>query len=189
MDQVNLFNGNLSLKVPIGGNFPVDGALSYHFMLSYNSKVWDYHEAVPAGATHPAYFQSLPDRNSNAGLGWMISLGRLITVDPEHPDPIPGFPYLVWVAPDGSSHKFGPLSKPGDVRTNGYYYTGDGTYLRLYQSDADHIRIEFPDGTVQEFLQWLGKWQLVRVHDHVVDSQGNYVNWLNINYDMPNPVP
>lgn len=191
IDQVNLFNGNLSLSLPIGGNFSVDGALTYHFVLAYNSKVWDYHKAVEASNTHPAYYQSLPDRNSNAGLGWMLSLGRLITKDPEGAEnpPPDAFPYLVWVAPDGSPHQFGPVFKGGDVRQTGYYYTTDGTYLRLHQSDSVHIRIEFPDGTIQEFVQSGGIWRLVQIHDHVVDSQGNSVNWVDINYDLPDPFP
>jgi hypothetical protein len=42
IDNVNVFNGNLVLNIPIGQRYQVNGALSYGLVLNYNSKVWDY---------------------------------------------------------------------------------------------------------------------------------------------------
>jgi len=41
LDVVNLFNGGLSLTVPLGPSFPVGGGFSYSFRLTYSSQVWD----------------------------------------------------------------------------------------------------------------------------------------------------
>ena len=76
VDNVNLFNGNLTLTIPIGGSYPVGGGLSYGLTLVYNSNVWDFQESDD-GMGH-SYQQALPQRNSNAGLGWLLTLGRLL---------------------------------------------------------------------------------------------------------------
>lgn len=40
--------------------------------LTYNSKVWDYEEIALRSL-------AVPTRRSNAGMGWLVSLGRIIT--------------------------------------------------------------------------------------------------------------
>src|SRR4029453_7643920 len=43
IDTVNGFNGNLSLRIPIGAGYPVGGLMgSYSFSLNYNSYVWNH---------------------------------------------------------------------------------------------------------------------------------------------------
>jgi hypothetical protein len=37
VDSVNLFNGALTLTLPIGGSYPVNGGFSYGLKLTYNS--------------------------------------------------------------------------------------------------------------------------------------------------------
>jgi len=37
IDNVNIFNGNLAIVLPIGMSYPADGGLSYQLTLSYNS--------------------------------------------------------------------------------------------------------------------------------------------------------
>jgi hypothetical protein len=48
---VNLYNGNLTLALPLGGSYPVGGPLSYGIVLQYNSGVW---ELVDAPACPPS---------------------------------------------------------------------------------------------------------------------------------------
>ncbi len=43
-DTINVFNGNLSLAVPLGMSYPVASGFSYGFSLHYNSNVWDFVE-------------------------------------------------------------------------------------------------------------------------------------------------
>ena len=40
VDNINLFNGNLVVTLPLGQRFPAGGALSYGLTLVYNSEVW-----------------------------------------------------------------------------------------------------------------------------------------------------
>src|SRR5258708_9505061 len=71
IDSINTFNGNLSLQIPIGPAYPVNGGFAYRLSLVYNSKVWDY-ELV--GASNRA----VPNRDSNAGMGWtLVPFGQL----------------------------------------------------------------------------------------------------------------
>src|SRR5215218_4554735 len=79
-DTVNLFNGNLVLTIPIGGSYPVSGGLAYGLTLAYNSNVWDFQQDDVN-----VYTQALPNRRSNAGLGWRLSMGELLEpLDPQN---------------------------------------------------------------------------------------------------------
>jgi hypothetical protein len=53
IDQVNLFNGNLSLTIPIGPRFPVGGGLTYGLTLVYNSNVWKIDSRTQTGDPAP----------------------------------------------------------------------------------------------------------------------------------------
>lgn len=44
IDFVNLFNGGLTLRIPLGQTYPVGPNLSYGLSLSYSSNGWDYEE-------------------------------------------------------------------------------------------------------------------------------------------------
>jgi hypothetical protein len=39
LDQVNLFNGNLMLNLPLGGGYSLGGGLTYGLTLGYNSSL------------------------------------------------------------------------------------------------------------------------------------------------------
>jgi RHS repeat-associated protein len=152
IDTVNTFQGNVSLQLPIGPTYPVGGNLGYALSLTYNAKVWDYE-------THNGAPYATPNRRSNAGLGWLLSLGRLIL-------PESGTNHLenwIYEMPDGSEHVFWDALHQGDavlpasgtIRKAGY--TRDGSYLRLLARDFDHdgnddlIEIESPDGLIRSF--------------------------------------
>jgi len=57
LDVVNGFNGNLTIRIPLGQSFPVGGLMgSYSFSLVYNSNVWS-HVVIDngdSGSTSPA---------------------------------------------------------------------------------------------------------------------------------------
>src|SRR5215212_6124277 len=78
VDSVNLFNGNVIITVPIGIEYPAH-AFSYRFQLVYNSKAWtrqyDYSDEHPCSDL--SCVVSRPHRQSNAGVGWRLSFGRL----------------------------------------------------------------------------------------------------------------
>src|SRR5215217_4730149 len=76
LDHVNTFNGNLVAAIPVGMRYPLDGGLTYGLSLTYNSKVWDFEDL-------DGYQRSSPGRRGNAGMGWLLTMGRL--VDPNDP--------------------------------------------------------------------------------------------------------
>jgi hypothetical protein len=175
IDNVNLFNGSLTLTIPLGQRYPVGGTLSYGLTLIYNSNPWYFQDDATFNPN--VYTEGLPNPCSNAGLGWRVSLGRL------NPPCVPisedstktGRP--IYEAPDGSEHIFYPTLHEGDpveVGVTGQLgYTRDGSYLRLHlattnpgDSTGD---LFFPDGTVHHFQS---DGQLMQMKD----AFGNQVN-------------
>jgi hypothetical protein len=130
VDQVNLFNGNLVLTLPIGPAYPVGGQLSYRLTLTYNSNVWDFQERFTSSTS---YVQALPHRRSNAGMGWAVGFGR---IEPPFA-PTNDSNHYLYVGEDGNEHLFYPTlheGDPEDAPVSGVtetLYSRDGSYLRL----------------------------------------------------------
>src|SRR5215212_9871859 len=55
IDNINLFNGNLVVNIPLGGKYPVGGNLSYSLTLFYNSNLWTQTELGGLGAVDYDY--------------------------------------------------------------------------------------------------------------------------------------
>lgn len=160
VDQVNLFNGNLMLSIPIGGSYSVNGGLSYGLVLTYNSKLWDmYGRSDNVGS----YEFAEPYRYSNAGFGWRLSLGEL-----------EGNTYI---GSDGGQHTFYDSPRVGGTASSGYLYTRDGSYLRLWQQSSTSWQVQFPDGTKHTFTRATtsSPWRLTNVLDP-------YSNYLAVSY-------
>ncbi|HSL81912.1 MAG TPA: hypothetical protein VLF66_04000, partial [Thermoanaerobaculia bacterium] len=139
LENVDLFNGNLTLTIPIGGSYPVGPELSYGLTLVWTGNLWQWEERPALEGN--SYLQAEPrsaSRNA-AGLGWELSLGRLLdAADPANPHG--GANYQ---SPDQALHPLGSAgTSPNVVRSR------DGTYLRHTQSAA---KVESPDGTVRLF--------------------------------------
>lgn len=143
-DHVNLYNGNLTLTIPIASG-KVGGALDYNLTLVYNSTAWSFKTE-----NQPNYgerTQAEPNRKSNAGMGWMLSLGAIYAPDtPWYNDDKDNYLY---VAPDGSEHFFNSQLYPQGGQTS-RFFTNDGTYLRM-RAEGGGFKIEFPDGLVHTF--------------------------------------
>lgn len=163
LDTVNTFQGNLSLHLPIGPTYPVNGDLSYGLKIAYNSKVWDYE-------TYAGKPRAIANRRSNAGLGWLLSLGRLIP--PSNGTNDTGD--WVYETPDAGDHSFystlhaGEAATPLSGNVKRVAYTRDGSYLRLLIRDfnndnnPDVIEVEFPDGIVRSFNPTTGNLTTIR---------------------------
>ncbi|HMB52217.1 MAG TPA: hypothetical protein VKU40_02800, partial [Thermoanaerobaculia bacterium] len=164
-DRLNLFNGNLTLALPIGDGYPVSSHFSYELVLAYNSLAWDFEEAT-AGAGAPVAAQ--PTAASNAGFGWDLSLGRLLAPGvPGNPDPT-----WAYVGPDGRRHLFYGSLNDGAVVEPGALYSRDGSYLRLDSEDASTRVLRHPDGRYRRFVEANGEWRIDRFGDH----RGAYVD-------------
>ncbi|MCP3982329.1 MAG: hypothetical protein GY716_23755, partial [bacterium] len=143
LDQVSLFNGALTVQIPIGGSYPLGGGLGYSLRLSYSSKFWNFEQMAPSGAV-----RSLPNRYDNVGVGWFFGLGRLVPNENPSSDTLAS----QYRSPDGGVHAFYTTLHPGDESEDGVYYTKDSTYLRLKVPvpGGDFI-LEFPDGSIHTF--------------------------------------
>ena len=161
LDAVSPFNGNLTIRLPIGQTYPVNGNLAYQLALVYNSQVWE-HE------TYDEETVAIPARGNNAGLGWSLHLGRLNPPSLEFNSlPSPDFNRNTYLAPDGSFHTFYPTLHEGEPATPGVEYTRDGSYLRLKTATR---QVEHGDGTVHTFSS-LTNGYLTRMEDRF----GNFV--------------
>ncbi|HEY0157368.1 MAG TPA: hypothetical protein VGF28_08800, partial [Thermoanaerobaculia bacterium] len=153
LDAINAFNGNLTVTIPVGQEYSIGGGLSYQLRLSGNGMVWDSEERVDLGNAgiscgktgNDSCVSAFPNRRSNAGLGWTISLGRLFP--PREQTNASG----VWEyeSPDGGVHSF--YEKFNNTYTDGARYTSDGSYLRMKQNGTQYL-IEFPTGEVHTFV-------------------------------------
>lgn len=174
IDHVNLLNGNVIVTLPIGLTYPVGGNVSYSLKLVYNSKVWDFQHAI---YNNESYLEALPDRLSNAGMGWSLSLGRLLEPDDAENDLSPDWAYA---GSDGGLHVFystlhvgdnESATDPSDYTT----YTRDGSFLRMRRLSISSREIDFPDGTIQAFQHVNGRWRLTQIRDR-------FGNALNVGY-------
>ena len=150
----------MTLSLPIGAPYPVNGGFSYGLKLVYNSSPWLFKTvkySIPPDFHEISRTQAYPNPCSNAGLGWRVSFGRM---DP--PCQVPdssGFPPSgpLYQDENGTDHIFYPTLHPGDADdaavggVSDVEYTRDGSYLRLKVYTAGYREIEFPDGSVRRF--------------------------------------
>jgi hypothetical protein len=163
LDSINTFNGNLVVRLPIGGTYTTGPDLGYSLVLTNNSRVWDYEYVAVSDTEHRR--RAIPETESNGGLGWVLSLGRLIPPLAET-FTTPGHNWI-YFGPDGSQHEFFPRLRPADpAGSASVLFTNDGSYLRLtlnVQTNPDvRHRVDFPDGTGHEFLGTSGRLTEIR---------------------------
>jgi RHS repeat-associated protein len=141
IDSVSVLNGNVTLTIPIGMAYPAGGGLTYALTLTYNSKVWDIEERSGFTPTAP-YVQALPNRRANAGMGWQLSMGKLVPPGDPTNNALPVS--WVYVAPDGAEHVlYGSQSATG--------FSKDGSFLRFRHLANNEHELDFPDGTIHKF--------------------------------------
>ena len=200
LDTVNTFNGNLTLRIPIGQSYATGGGFSYGLTLAYNSQIWDLdrsneHPPDPACGLSWAT-RAWPMIDANAGLGWKLSLGELYGPNDLHPDShalaVHKGPGWLYAAPDGSRHKLvttlhpGVPDHPADDPAEGpqpenpeasrddvVFYSRDSSYLRLQVVDASAVIVETPDGWVRELERYdaqLNRWRVTRIMDRLAFS-------------------
>ena len=170
LDTIDIASGSTAVTIPIGPRFSVNGGLSYGLTLVHSSLVWEFKEInvdVDADDETPLCFWKAPGDasqgsipcvglwgrpvTSNAGLGWTLTMGRLIDpTDIWNPDERA----WVFVGADGSRHEFscGLLNSPCESgQDHVFQYPKDGAHLRMRVLDVSHKAIDFPDGTTYVF--------------------------------------
>jgi hypothetical protein len=162
VDSVNLLNGNLIAHIPLGSGFATDGQFKYQLTLVYNGKVWDYVRSKdPLQTDSPWYTSAHPNWRSNAGVGWRLSLGRLIG----RSNSTSNSAAYIYEGPSGAEHTFlGSSGLPGSTEDQ-YLYTHDQSRLRLKRLDASTREVQFPNGDVHTFRVECGDWRLREMRD------------------------
>jgi YD repeat-containing protein len=174
LDSVNMLNGNLTVTLPIGQRYSVGGSFGYQFQLVYNSKVWDYIDWIE-GPHH--WILAEPNLRSNAGVGWRISLGKLLSPTDAtmmYPSAIAGFTYE---SPYGDEHPFTGrlLNETGAaIPDANVLFSADGR-LRLVKVTDTERYIEFPSGEKHTFHLENDSWHLKRQEDR-------FGNWVAVTY-------
>ncbi len=220
LDSVNLLNGNLTLNIPLGQDYPVGSTLSYGLGLVYNSNIWEAleenrHECeqqTQGGANQwIKFYPKTLDRLSNAGPGWMVSLGRF------QPDGWEYFtvnkPPFTYVGADGSRHGLHPELhlKSGEPTQANVFYATDGSFLRMFDqatcastpgNGGTCRRLEFPDGSYQEFhkvgaeaddfrptliADAFGNQITVTYHDHSWVITDDHLRTQRVDFDPATP--
>lgn len=167
-DRVNLFNGTMTMNLPVGPTYHVNGALSYRFMASYATNTWQTEdsEAPDGNGDFRDVHYTIPSEHDNAGFGWVVTLGSIIET------PLGRLAYL---APDGGQHEFydqlHPLDPYEPVDNNAVRYTTDGTYLRL-KVIASIYEIDFPNGEIHSF----------DASRRLTGIQDQFGNWVHVTY-------
>jgi RHS repeat-associated protein len=195
LDRLNLFNGNLSVELPLGKSYPVGPEFNFELGLTYNSKLWDHDEktCVQSFPTQTiVYYLPVPDRLSNAGPGWTLSAGMLL--EPSLSNPVNPGGRWVYVSPDGGQHAFFDRLHPGYPATPNFdvRYSNDSSYLRMKVVEGSQCRdvagttntcrvVEQTDGKVREFREFgIFDWRLVRIKDpsnNTVDIDYGATTW------------
>jgi RHS repeat-associated protein len=154
VDAVNLFNGNLTLSLPIGGSYPVGGSgttggLAYALGLHYNAHAWEFEEG-PYDLEGQPTTTAFPDPHQNAGMGWSVTLGRLHA-------PMSGrfntSTQWLLVESDGTRRAFAATLHDGETPVTNVFYTRDGSYLRMKKTASPPYKweVESPSGLVRIF--------------------------------------
>jgi len=206
VDEVSLFNGQLTLRLPIGQRLPVNGGLGYQLLLSYSSSAWEAwaqsctesdppEEGKPTGGDPPEVptvgcADLYPKPVSNAGLGFRVSLGALF--HPAHGNP---FVTSRWIYsdPSGAEHALYPRLHPDDVQDTGdpaneptdrfetVMYTRDGSFARVQcpQLLNGNCTVELPNGDQHVFVNYGD----ATIPDYrLTQMLDRFGNWIFVSY-------
>ncbi len=194
LDNVSLFNGNLTVAIPIGQEYPVGGGFSYRFTLHYNSNAWTYETNTVPSFDPNRYWEYTerighPAIDSNAGIGWSMHFGMVLPPQSNLPLALRWQNTVnqwLYVDSDGSQHYFYQQLHEGENDgSTSTLYTRDGSYLRLTEVDADNVLIEYPDGTKHHF--WRGPfvnhpWWPTKIEDRFGNSLDFSINFNGVDW-------
>lgn len=166
-DRIDLFNGNLSIRLPLGIQYPVTEDLKYQFALHYSSAVWD---RQPVGDA----VRLTPSQLFNAGLGWYVGFGEVLAPNTKK-NPTGTW---IFVDPDGASHVFYSTIRPGAAESDPedrIRYTRDGSALRLRIVDSTSVVVDGEGGLSRHYAITGGEWRLTAVRNAY--GAGITVSW------------
>jgi len=168
VDKIGMFDGSLKVNIPMGPVYHVNGGLEYSLKLFYNNQIWDLYNKTriiwPEGQEpiEIPYVEAYPTHRSNAGVGWLVSLGKIFDSGTAYNSK----DEWIYESPDGHDHEIGNLDT-----VNNTDYSHDGTYLRAKRTGVTEVSIEFPDGTIHWFDRYsTDDWRLRSTRDRFGNS-------------------
>ena len=166
LDNINAFNGNNVITLPLTLNYPVSNNLTYTLSVVYNSKAWDYRYYVDEFSTDGFRHEGQPNLRSNAGVGWRVSMGRLLaptqyTASGQYREDVHGWLYE---GPSGDEHQLSAGSY-GSTPTSSTTFSSDGVYLRMVVVNSTTRTVEFPNGQIHTFSLQRNVWRLAKISD------------------------
>lgn len=168
IEDINLQNGNLGLKIPLASLPPMPGGkLGFTVHAFYNSKLWDAtveERMIPAppahGGTATFYGVSVPTPSNLGGwrLGGAYSLEGDVALNdykfnsgnysPEQ-QLLQGYHQTFFVTPDGARHEMRPLNVAGYNGNMGMFFgyvkdspMSTGQPMTYYSVDGSYIRMK-----------------------------------------------
>jgi YD repeat-containing protein len=178
VDNVNLFNGNVTISIPLGPAYQVGPTFSYRFQLTFNSKSIS-EESWPCDDHTCTKIH--PSLGSNAGLGWRLSMGQLLA-----PTGFSNFnnlyrgDFYVYESPSGAEYKFRTAGEDGpEILFSDAGEDEPLPQLRMRKLNETVREIEFPNGEIHRYVKTKSSggtprvaiWRLVSMRDRLnVDS-------------------
>ncbi len=150
LDSVNLYNGALSVNIPLGGQYPLNGGYSYGFSLYFSSDMW-FEDSITCSGNPPPTFEfaePFQRRPLLAGFGWALTPGPELLNGPSNS--------YDFITSDGASHRF-EFDQPDDTVST----TTDGSYLRLRRLNSS-FEVDYPNGNVAVFDLGSGRLSSIR---------------------------
>ncbi len=147
-DSVNLYNGGLSLAIPLGPPLIAGADLSWQLALHYSSKFWSWDRRRNGKECQGKGFIV---GDAHAGLGWTFKLPHIYLRQQHHPGTGDSTYFLDSViTPDGARHQLRRCLEGWDCRNGDpeevyvggrfreYWYAADGSDWRVYREREVH---------------------------------------------------
>ncbi|MGH9369442.1 MAG: hypothetical protein ACRD3M_17445, partial [Thermoanaerobaculia bacterium] len=131
IDSINLYNGQLTIPVPIGPVYPVGPKLKYRAMLAYSSRVWEFGNPGPNNQDPNGLYEPIV-ADPSLGLGWTFAAGAIKTCGVVQNS-------LCYLGPDGAETLF-------DYSATGFRKTADTSQLYLHDLGASGYEMWDGDG-------------------------------------------
>ncbi|HEV8118678.1 MAG TPA: hypothetical protein VGQ32_09155, partial [Thermoanaerobaculia bacterium] len=163
-DSINLYNGQLTIPIPLGPSYPVGPSLKFQAMLTFNSRATDY--GHPTTQVDQYVYQPFSG-NPALGQGWEFTLGAIKVCKQGNTIGV------CYFGPDGSQHIFSQGSKTGDGSQ--LLLSGSGPY-DMWDGDGNHYVFGWqvaglddsnatPPGYIHDFGRGRDGWYLTSVAD------------------------
>ena len=157
VDSINVYNGQLTVPIPLGPSYPIGPNLKVQAMMTYGSRVYDYGHPH----TQVQHFNFVPLTGDPAlGIGWSFTFG---SIKEDCVVTSAGTNESCFAGPDGSRHLFEYLV-PG---TSADYKTTDASQLYLHKKSDGSYQMWDADGTRYDFT-----WQVSGFDDSVLTDPG-----------------